>query len=242
MRPQRRPGLIPARAGKTGAPARRHQGDWAHPRACGENLLLKAINQFSQGSSPRVRGKHESVGSLGRVSRLIPARAGKTRRGGGRARCTAAHPRACGENRARLARAPAQVGSSPRVRGKHRRLLALPALRRLIPARAGKTRARTRPTGASSAHPRACGENKSRAWEGWGTAGSSPRVRGKRGRAVLDEPVPGLIPARAGKTRDGGPRSARRAAHPRACGENFKLIGTYLGDLGSSPRVRGKPR
>ncbi|EFW09853.1 hypothetical protein HMPREF9005_1177 [Actinomyces sp. oral taxon 178 str. F0338] len=54
--------------------------------------------------------------------------------------------------------------------------------RGLIPARAGKT---SRPPVAGrrgSAHPRACGENEG-AWKGKITGtGSSPRVRGKRGR------------------------------------------------------------
>ena len=172
--------LIPARAGKTPVGVTRSTTDRAHPRACGENTWRLCHPQWTGGSSPRVRGKHESVGSLGRVSRLIPARAGKTRRGGGRARCTAAHPRACGENRARLARAPAQVGSSPRVRGKPGRGGG-PVLRvGLIPARAGKTSTRWGARCPQRAHPRACGENIQGVADALKAVGSSPRVRGKR--------------------------------------------------------------
>ena len=71
--------------------------------------------------------------------------------------------------------------------------------------------------------------------------GSSPRVRGKR--RVLDaRAVPtGLIPARAGKTASGAPRTFPRRAHPRACGENFGGAPAGPGPRGSSPRVRGKP-
>ena len=54
---------------------------WAHPRVCGENwaFLLLPLRMF--GSSPRVRGKlRVFVGDTLRVG-LIPACAGKTRKG-----------------------------------------------------------------------------------------------------------------------------------------------------------------
>ena len=91
---------------------------------------------------------------------------------------------------------------------------------RLIPARAGKTL--WVPIGAALpwAHPRACGEN---GLEGLNQAcrdGSSPRVRGKLLLGGLVGDVPGLIPARAGKTWGRGSTSSSRWAHPRACGEN----------------------
>ena len=73
-------GLIPARAGKTApakSPARSRR---AHPRACGENWANAGKELPFEGSSPRVRGKRQDTGvALGRA-RLIPARAGKTRR------------------------------------------------------------------------------------------------------------------------------------------------------------------
>ena len=70
--------------------------------------------------------------------------------------------------------------------------------------------------------------------------GSSPRVRGKR-HDDADDVRPGrLIPARAGKTSTASARSVHRSAHPRACGENDPRSGRVGGDLGSSPRVRGK--
>ena len=53
--------------------------------------------------------------------------------------------------------------------------------------------------------------------------------------------VPGLIPARAGKTATCGAGCSPRAAHPRACGENSVSAGTAGANPGSSPRVRGKP-
>ena len=70
--------LIPARAGKTPARVARCCPSTAHPRACGENLLTHSNESLALGSSPRVRGKLEAGGPVGRGDRLIPARAGKT--------------------------------------------------------------------------------------------------------------------------------------------------------------------
>ena len=72
--------------------------------------------------------------------------------------------------------------------------------------------------------------------------GSSPRVRGKRSAHEYRYARERLIPACAGKTCSSGPRSARRAAHPRVCGENRRGAGSECVEWGSSPRVRGKPR
>ena len=51
------PGLIPAHAGKTNCELCPHRPGWAHPRACGENILGKTLRQPRWGSSPRMRGK-----------------------------------------------------------------------------------------------------------------------------------------------------------------------------------------
>ena len=72
-------GLIPARAGKTAFMFIAVVLTRAHPRAGGENNLSKEIEVIGLGSSPRGRGKPLRGAGLGAVSRLIPARAGKTR-------------------------------------------------------------------------------------------------------------------------------------------------------------------
>lgn len=111
-----------------------------------------------------------------------------------------------------------------------------------IPARAGKTRSRSRSMKNRRAHPRAGGENL---WEDRIRAlehGSSPRGRGKRPVLAQLNRVVRLIPARAGKT-SSITRSARRGrAHPRAGGENtMPGAGPFL-CFGSSPLRRGKHR
>ena len=111
---------------------------------------------------------------------------------------------------------------------------------RLIPARAGKTARAACGTRAFRAHPRACGENPGDRTEAATLEGSSPRVRGKRAVDRAPHGPPGLIPARAGKTREAAALIAGSPAHPRACGENFAPPQRHSGSQGSSPRVRGK--
>ena len=159
------PGLIPARAGKTRDVCLRLYPDRAHPRACGENLTAPAMMPTSQGSSPRVRGKPRPMGRGPAPGGLIPARAGKTGSASPWARPWWAHPRACGENAAIAGVGGLGAGSSPRVRGKPQRQKRFDGRRGLIPARAGKTRRWTRTTTPGRAHPRACGENATRAFE-----------------------------------------------------------------------------
>ena len=133
------------------------------------------------------------------------------------------------------------AGSSPRVRGKPHGPVLSGQERGLIPARAGKTPIRDTHSGRAAAHPRACGENPQTEAPTLFATGSSPRVRGKPGLRGHQHLVPGLIPARAGKTYRSHEHFTCNWAHPRACGENPPANGAVGGPSGSSPRVRGKP-
>ena len=192
--------LIPARAGKTRRSILGVCPLGAHPRACGENSRRPTARAATSGSSPRVRGKrlrrHRPHDRRG----LIPARAGKTRarRPAGAAR--PAHPRACGENLIDNANPLAQLGSSPRVRGKLAVVAAQVPDERLIPARAGKTPSAWERSWSTQAHPRACGENGVGGDARRCGGGSSPRVRGKPCVLEAAHQAGRLIPARAGKT------------------------------------------
>ena len=68
-----------------------------HPRACGEQLVLRIDGEEVEGSSPRVRGAAHQLYLLIKHLGITPARAGSRRppcRSGTRTRD---HPRACGE-------------------------------------------------------------------------------------------------------------------------------------------------
>ena len=172
----------------------------AHPRVGGENMLTRISATSSSGSSPRGRGKrgapHDEPEQLG----LIPAWAGKTALKGERDPIERAHPRVGGENWNHSTTTETAAGSSPRGRGKRRRLDRAGTRRRLIPAWAGKTGDRSRGGQPPPAHPRVGGENSVMHGDLARVTGSSPRGRGKHetGRTALE--ILGLIPAWAGKT------------------------------------------
>ena len=233
-------GLIPARAGKTARPSTASSGSSAHPRAGGENNDVGAALAAWFGSSPRGRGKRRGKVRLPVCARLIPARAGKTAPNGIKNFADGAHPRAGGENTRADTRSPGAAGSSPRGRGKLEvRLLGRRGLG-LIPARAGKTPPRSARRQSRPAHPRAGGENDELVGVLTLDTGSSPRGRGKPRQESTHLPTRGLIPARAGKTHCRSPRNADGPAHPRAGGENRVAGPPWVGQLGSSPRGRGK--
>ena len=153
-----------------------------------------------------------------------------------------AHPRVCGENQSVNIKIHPASGSSPRVRGKQSREQQHVCDAGLIPACAGKTVARYFPRVSSQAHPRVCGENTLQRKLAGNSEGSSPRVRGKHVISPRCIVVERLIPACAGKTSRVNTVNTVARAHPRVCGENVKWVVCFLGVVGSSPRVRGKPR
>ena len=174
------------------------------------------------GSSPLTRGKRSSYRTRPLWSGLIPAHAGKTAE--------------------RSAATPINSGSSPLTRGKQARCLPPLRLVGLIPAHAGKTPIYPVPNAVRGAHPRVGGENDRDVATAVSFTGSSPRGRGKRQQDGDREAAARLIPAWAGKTQDRRGCSCCGRAHPRVGGENILTTGDYDGNLGSSPRGRGKPR
>ena len=90
--------ITPAYAGKTQWQALRPRNRPDHPRVCGENGLLRNPDICGRGSPPRMRGKRRGVSSLGSLTRITPAYAGKTLRTESGERNPRDHPRVCGEN------------------------------------------------------------------------------------------------------------------------------------------------
>ena len=168
-----------------------------------------------------MRGKLGTVDVLVNDGRIIPARAGQTSRCRTSTSRRPDHPRACGANHACMALMVLPVGSSPRVRGKQRGLDRAPPVVRIIPARAGQTRQRHKPTFLDPDHPRACGANAT------ARSGGADHHR--------------IIPARAGQTGAADTGHVAGTDHPRACGANSPVSWACSPQCGSSPRVRGKP-
>ena len=135
--PSRR--LIPAYAGKTAGVMGIMLMPWAHPRVCGENIMVIILACPPMGSSPRMRGKRTEASQAAASPRLIPAYAGKTTSPYSSWYASRAHPRVCGENAPNGVKNFADGGSSPRMRGKLLRAATGGRYRGLIPAYAGKT-------------------------------------------------------------------------------------------------------
>ena len=116
--------------------------------------------------------------------------------------------------------------------------------------------------GQSTEHPRVCGENSRNPPPPLPMRGTSPRMRGKPFEpkaahstsrnipAYAGKPVAPRgqahrrrnIPAYAGKTRTNPTVRQNSLEHPRVCGENRGALSFGVGQVGTSPRMRGKRR
>ena len=167
-----------------------------------------------------MRGKQDRCLSAGYDCGITPADAGKTRalREQGETRWD--HPRGCGENGLMTVISFLNLGSPPRMRGKHAVKFALDYVHRITPADAGKTLSDVDRDGNKKDHPRGCGEN----------------------RLVLHRPLRqrGITPADAGKTNSAADCGHPDWDHPRGCGENDNQQRLQLQTPGSPPRMRGK--
>ncbi len=172
-----------------------------HPRVCGERAVMVMSSCALIGSSPRVRGTRPPAPPMQIPGRFIPACAGNAALLMVEPGSAAVHPRVCGERSASFLVNSGRSGSSPRVRGTHRRLLAILIKRRFIPACAGNAcKARGNP-GLFSVHPRVCGERPKLNPPLAATGGSSPRVRGTLACPAARAALCRFIPACAGNAR-----------------------------------------
>ena len=194
------------------------------------------------GSSPLARGAHLLTTLGGLHGRLIPARAGSTRGSTSSPVGRRAHPRSRGEHEQIHKRIGQVQGSSPLARGARRVEHPHRVGCGLIPARAGSTADGRHLGRGERAHPRSRGEHEVHFDAGGVYNGSSPLARGAqpglRGELLRLR----LIPARAGSTWAGSPRSTGSRAHPRSRGEHKAAAASGREVHGSSPLARGAHR
>jgi len=153
-----------------------------------------------------------------------------------------------GEYCAQVAPRQRLSGSSPRARGIHTSAGLRTLNRRFIPACAGNTipacagntcRAAGRWDMAIGSSPRARGIHASQEGRIDQFVGSSPRARGIQNPGDEQKYQGRFIPACAGNTRPGHPRSRRCTVHPRVRGEYPGAVRLADVGVGSSPRARG---
>ena len=213
--------FIPACAGNAEPTALCASISAVHPRVCGERVQVSESPDSRSGSSPRVRGTRQELHGVQLLERFIPACAGNAARRRWSPAPAPVHPRVCGERLTSVQNSLLTTGSSPRVRGTRRDEDRVDGLDRFIPACAGNARFSVTLRLLPAVHPRVCGERKRDNLLLSEKIGSSPRVRGTRGREVGGPHPVRFIPACAGNALHSGPLG--RLAH------------------GSSPRVRGTP-
>ena len=191
-------GLTPARAGNIGLPCLWRAGRPVYPRSRGEHLTSGTGFRSGFGSSPLTQGTRSPPRPRKRRRRLIPARAGNMTGEQWSSVTMSAHPRSRGEHTGEDRCYPCWQGSSPLARGTCRGCSGPPALKRLIPARAGNMAPTGRHSRQATAHPRSRGEHSVSSLGGGVLVGSSPLARGTFGTGRALNVRVRLIPARAG--------------------------------------------
>ena len=192
-------GIIPARAGFTRSVTSHEFSLRDHPRSRGGYITLSANTRLRAGSSPLARGLRRRHAATAPGTRIIPARAGFTRRSHHRMVGGGDHPRSRGVYGAPSRIRCADGGSSPLARGlpadhhrggRSRRIIPARAGFTtgsahsfawgawIIPARAGFTRLRRARPATGRDHPRSRGVYRTSGHSGCTAPGSSPLARG----------------------------------------------------------------
>ena len=190
-----------------------------HPRSRGVYALLLLGADETMGSSPLARGLPSVIRGNNEVHRIIPARAGFTRRHSDSRKRRRDHPRSRGVYFLYASRTDLRSGSSPLARGLRHTCGVNRSSSWIIPARAGFTPS---PVYIST----------------W-SVGSSPLARGLHLARNIDLGQSGIIPARAGFTQCSSPAARAKRDHPRSRGVYalWSILAAVL--WGSSPLARG---
>ena len=150
-------GIIPARAGFTESRDKGGRMVWDHPRSRGVYELSSLESEMEHGSSPLARGLPPRPAPPYSYSRIIPARAGFTKRWGSPTNLLPDHPRSRGVYVLGRGVEAADHGSSPLARGLLRTTCPAPSVAGIIPARAGFTAITRACAYACADHPRSRG-------------------------------------------------------------------------------------
>ena len=151
-------GSIPACAGNTRAPRSQTITPAVYPRVRGEYGLVSAIDNTTEGLSPRARGIRITLQGPARTARSIPACAGNT--GGGTTYTTGArvYPRVRGEYAFPASPSMDDLGLSPRARGIRVPSRISTTMYGSIPACAGNTATTGSQYELTTVYPRVRGE------------------------------------------------------------------------------------
>ena len=211
-------GIIPARAGFTPGSSQHGSTGSDHPRSRGVYSLSLFGWKMGWGSSPLARGLHYAAPGAVDRDGIIPARAGFTPAQRAADPPLWDHPRSRGVYVSGDDHEGWRTGSSPLARGLPPAEKPSLRARRIIPARAGFTRATSPGRGPGRDHPRSRGVYSSTGSGRAPTNGSSPLARGLPWCGAVVAVMAGIIPARAGFTRTPSRSSPSPRDHPRSRG------------------------
>ena len=231
--------IIPARAGFTISVDLDGVCAEDHPRSRGVYDGADLAPVPDAGSSPLARGLPPSSRRGKTMRRIIPARAGFTRRSLPLLQGGEDHPRSRGVYGASCDHPGCEAGSSPLARGLLEGVGDRRPRLRIIPARAGFTPRPGPARPGARDHPRSRGVYRIRGNEDDVILGSSPLARGLRRVFIRRLGMARIIPARAGFTASNPGTGWSRGDHPRSRGVYFGLDEDSRIVDGSSPLARG---
>ena len=177
----RRRGIIPARAGFTDTYMIQDISARDHPRSRGVYGICAIVGVVEPGSSPLARGLRCNHAKRSDTTRIIPARAGFTKKTPSGALVARDHPRSRGVYTLTPKSAKRMRGSSPLARGLLQYCVAVGCRSRIIPARAGFTAVPDDHCSRRKDHPRSRGVYPPDSAPNRHAIGSSPLARGLPG-------------------------------------------------------------
>ena len=230
--------IIPAHAGFTARPRPGRPRGPDHPRTRGVYQGVSLTRGCVVGSSPHTRGLRHGAPERGDTGGIIPAHAGFTWVASIDKAVERDHPRTRGVYVSISALIVFTAGSSPHTRGLRFADSAPATHSGIIPAHAGFTCQYYSCCCQCSDHPRTRGVYGVCGGDSRVPAGSSPHTRGLPRAGSAPSPNCRIIPAHAGFTIWGLPKTPRAGDHPRTRGVYFSsmMMTTVVLD---HPRTRG---
>ena len=215
---------------------------WDHLRVCGADYRQSTGRELPVGSSPRVRSRPRPLHSVQGGGGIISACAEQTWFGCAACDVCGDHLRVCGADFNQMPDNEWDAGSSPRVRSRLGDDLHALMQGGIISACAEQTVPAARRATRGWDHLRVCGADPAIVTGIGHLRGSSPRVRSRRVRPPFRGNDLGIISACAEQTLWQCYVIRSAWDHLRVCGADEGQTGIVNGELGSSPRVRSRPR
>ena len=241
VRQRHRPRFTPTCVGTTSGRPRRAPRPSVHPHVCGDDRLKAGRLAYGPGSPPRVWGRLVTVAIRRGQARFTPTCVGTTHRAGSAALRRAVHPHVCGDDGVTYRVANPRRGSPPRVWGRRPGHWRDQGPQRFTPTCVGTTSSMAFCMARCAVHPHVCGDDTSADVSTPGGSGSPPRVWGRLVMLVSPSGRGRFTPTCVGTTRAPAGARAGSEVHPHVCGDDVRRAHSSCMNVGSPPRVWGRP-